>query len=175
MRFLRLECQIRVNDSIKWAQYAVKVCCKDRTVFKRSKKRNSIYSIADTLTVWFKNRHTMLGSVAKNNPENMKKRPATENETIEQQREVKSKIENVFSMSYHGPSINDLALKIKKKLNSPIQVSDDMSCQLLVLVCNNVKKSADMNSEKGLSHTNFNFVPLKVLTTGSIRAPLVRL
>ena len=78
--------------------------------------------------------------------------------------------DNTMSLSYSVNAKNVIS-KMRTHRNIPLDIVEDISCQMLVLITNNVKKNANMNSTKGLSHTSVNYVPLKILTKGYFSAP----
>lgn len=99
----------------------------------------------------------------------LKTTDAGPDETPVQQAKKISKVD-MASLKYEQAS-----KKISKQIDEYNDVSiierEDMSCKLLVMITNNVRKSRDMNRQKGLSHVNVNFVVLRVISGGGLRAP----
>ena len=109
-----------------------------------------------------------------------KARQEQKKQTLDTSRQVKSKPEINIQESGKNDSNTilqynkkyiDLSKKMKNNTDQTTIVSNDLSCQFIAVVTNNVKKSSDNNKEQGKTYTSFSFVPVKILNAGYIKAP----
>lgn len=71
----------------------------------------------------------------------------------------------------YNQKFKNIESKMKNSKVDFVSVTGDLSCRMLVMVTNNVKKSFEKNIADNKSYANFNIVPLRILGPSNQKAP----